>query len=196
MHLALRTFTQAHYDQLGRQLPFEPNVLATTWTRSQARRLWDPTASYSQGALFLVLMREWTADTGATPKQQTLWQRTVGRYLWNSFQQNLGASAALLATTPLDLLDRYSLASATDDLVAPDAAAKFALPQIASWDSQTYSVAKPLGISRTAPVQRTLSAGPGGYDAAYLFGDGGNGLSLEFTSVAKVPMRIRLTRLR
>jgi hypothetical protein len=57
-------------------------------------------------------------------------------------------------------------------------------------------VAKPLGISRTAPVQRTLSAGPGGYDAAYLFGDGGNGLSLEFTSVAKVPMRIRLTRLR
>lgn len=198
-HLALGTFTQARYDQLiaNPDLPQEPLVLSTTWGMAPARRLWDPSASYSQGALFLTHLREAAADTGATPKARTLWQKVVGqKYNWNSFRGQIAAQAATLGTTPTELLDRFALASLTDDLVPPAVAAATGLPQFSAWNTATYRAAKPTGLPRAAAVQQTLAAGPGGYDAAYFFADGGRGVSLEFTSVAKAEMRVRLTRLR
>jgi hypothetical protein len=198
-HLALRTYTQARWDQLSANpdLPQEPLVLSTTWGFAPARRLWDPSASYSQGALFLAHLREAASDTGLTPKARTLWQQVVGqKYAWASFRGQIAAQAAVVGVSPTELLDRFALASITDDLVAPATAAAAGLPQFGAWNTATFRTSKPVGLPRAGAVQRTLSAGPGGYDVAYLLAEGGRAVSLEFTSVAKTEMRVRLTRLR
>ena len=196
MRLALGQPVEAHYNQLGAAQATESQVLSTTWARLGAPRLWDPTASYAQAALFVHLLREWGHDDGLTPSSRTFYQRTVGKYDWRSFRGAINAQAAELGMTATDLLDRYVLASATDNLVDAAAASSFQLPQIRSWDSRTFP-GTPASVSRTTPVQMTFSAGPGGYGAAYFMAFGStDGVSLAFTQLSKLPVIIRITRLR
>lgn len=92
-------------------------------------------------------------------------------------------------------LDRFTLASATDDLVAPSVAAAQGLPQIRSWNNASL-LSRPAGVPRDLDSFRKLSAASGGYDASYFWARNGRGISLEFTHVSPAPKVVRLTRLR
>jgi hypothetical protein len=90
-------------------------------------------------------------------------------------------------------LDRWSLAEATDDLVAPDVATARGLPQLQTWVPQDRE--PPFQVSRIINTTYPVAVARGSYAAFYLLPDGDRGISVTFSNVASIPIVARVTRL-
>jgi hypothetical protein len=158
---------------------------------------------YELGASLLLFSREVINDASVSATGPHLYQRLLQRDVPDAERWTLASLAAVLGSGPDDLLDRWSLAHATDDLVASPAAAAQALPQLRTWDHSDISMANRDAtyrhpsrmVSRSVNTRRTLGAVPANYAAAYFFAEGGLGLSLSLSAPAP-QARFRLTRLR
>jgi hypothetical protein len=109
---------------------------------------------------------------------------------------HLAREVGLDATT---LLDRWSLALATDDLIDRAAAEKAGLPQFTTWDTRHWSLThRPINNAYARGSNRhvVLRAAPGNFAAAYLFADKNLGASLSLSALVSTPAVVRVTRLR
>lgn len=149
---------------------------------------------YDQGTRLLMFLRERWGDAPLGAPRERFFPRVqeLPHY-------DLGAIAALLGMSADSVLDMWSLAEATDDLVDPAAAAQAGLPQIATWVPHDAGPLPSLMVPRTRDETRTLAAGRGNYAALYLFANGrdaGKGVSVTFENVGTARLIARITRVR
>jgi hypothetical protein len=158
---------------------------------------------YELGASLLLFSREAINDASVAGTGPHLYQRLLQRDVPDAERWTLASLATVLGSGAEDLLDRWSLAHATDDLVATQAAAAQNLPQLRTWDHSDISMTSRDAtyrhssrmVSRSSNTRRTLGAAPANYAAAYFFAEGGVGVSLALSAPAS-QARFRLTRLR
>lgn len=168
-------------------------------------------SSYTVGASLLLFAREQLGMAGFAPGS-TLHQRLVQRAMtlpraeWHQ-AFTVRAIAAELGWSAEELMDRHAMAILTDDLVPDEAARKYQLHRLRSWDNQRplSSAEDYLALARgesrllwragtkSLPVQ--APAGSGHF--LYIPSDPGKGISLEASEVRLGSHhRVRLTRLR
>ena len=179
---------------------------ATRWpatSRPEFSPLWGNhaarLAAYGTGGLFLLFAREqrnevWT-DAGSGPR---LYEQLAASGDWS-----LAGFAALLGSTPEDLFDRFVLAVALDDRMAPPIASDSRLPQFTTWDNSWRRDltedpswrAFEMEILGAFP-ETQLSVGAGTYGMWRVHGDNG-GVKVKLTPIAGRPASIvRITRYR
>ena len=100
--------------------------------------------------------------------------------------------AGLVGLDAMTALDRWSLAEATDDLVAPDVATARGLPQLRTWVPQDRE--PPFQVSRTANATYQVAVARGSYAAFYLFATGDRGISVTLFVVLRAKPRPRAAR--
>ena len=188
--------TAARFDRLGADAPL-PDFYVNAWGVRPEPSPWRagdpyPRGAYEQGTRFLLYLRERWGDAPLGSAHPRFYQRVaeLGRY-------DPASLASLVGASPETLLDAWSLAEATDDLVDPSVAAARGLPQLVTWVPPGEGGGRALSRSQDATI--AIGAGRGNYAAWYLparFAGAGRGASLTFTDVRAGPYRVRLTRLR
>ena len=143
---------------------------------------------YEHGTRLLMFLREQWGDAPLGSDRPRFYQQALSLPAYDF--PALAALAGMDATTALD---RWSLAEATDDLVAPGAAAARGLPQLRTWVPQDRE--PPLQLSRTGNASHTVAVARGSYAALYFFAAGDRGVSVTFSPVTGVPFVARVTRL-
>jgi hypothetical protein len=189
--------TAARFDRLGSGAPL-PDFYQNAWGVRPEASPWRasepyPRGAYEQGTRILMYLRERWGDALLGTVHPRFYQAVaeLGRYDPESM-------AGLVGLDARGLLDSWSLAEATDDLVDPAAAAAHGLPQIATWVPPGSGGGR--AVSRTRDAVIPFAAGHGNY-AAWYFPSGlenaGRGVSLTFGGVrAGTGFVVRLTRLR
>lgn len=193
--------TAARYaplDAANSNIPYADFYL-NGYGESPGQSLWGITVDnrggyYDQGTRFVMYLRERWGDAAIGSTRERFFERVQEQPHYGV--PSMAALAGLSATAALD---EWSLAEATDDLVAAAAAAARGLPQIQSWTPGDAGPLPSARIHRTVDAVRRLSAGSGNYAALYLYADGsdaGRGISLTFGEFGAVPVVARITRLR
>lgn len=201
--------TRAREDRVSVDAPFSSNGLQSLWGSQPAYSIYayrgfaPGPGAYSHGASLLMYVRELAGDAPlGTPAKRLFLRLAVAR---TADPDLLGASVGLAGDT---LLDRWALASATDDLLPEAIAISRGLPQLQTWDTRPRLADAVNGwgprgsrerpsrlIGRTAPSAIDAQASPGSYWAGYVFADEGRGVSLEIRPTAAHSI-VRLTRVR
>jgi hypothetical protein len=198
--VALRAPTRARLSGLGAGTPFRAGTTNSDWGLYPQRSPWTGTGAYKQGAALISYAREVAGEAGLDAPGPNVFLQLVAGDAWT-----LDALATALGSTPAALLDSWALADATDDL----AAEATPLPRLASWDDAervagnegprggTPAEARPSRTIRRSGSRSTvaLAAAPGSYAAAYVFAEGGLGITLRITR-SDPPAVIRITRTR
>lgn len=208
IRIALGQSVDAKYSSAGDAHPFTSSGLfSSLWGATPDRSPLLISGMYSHASTLLLYAREKLGEAAIGPSSsELLYARLARHYTSVPFASwSVDDLASLVGVTSDALLDQWSLAHATDNLVNTAAAQAAGLPQLTSWDNSalfTPSVLKggaaipDRTLSRSTSQARDLRAAPGGYAAAFLLAEAGKGVSVEFTRSATVPARIRITRLR
>jgi hypothetical protein len=163
--------------------------------------------AYDRGARILRHVQEAVGESGFERSGPTLHQRLVANADHTSLATRIAsfdihALAREAGMSAEDLMERSMLADVTDDLVEPDAVARFNLPQTTVWDNSPGASAIPaVANGRLMPRDRVLTreavVPSGTYVYWYIPAKSGLGYSLEATEVELQPHhRVLLTRLR
>ena len=202
MRLTLGTAENANYGALGPDRVHDGGLLNVMWDRARGVGPLSLGSQYSVGALQYLFMRELVGETGLLPVADPLYMRIrremQAGYRNASFHDKYDVFSRLSGRSVNELADMFALAMATDDLVGPEAARAHGLPQIRSWDATKIPGAQlPAGVVAGEAATITLSGGPHGYGAAYVWGaPGSTGVSFELVEAHPVPRIVRITRLR
>ncbi len=211
--LALDQRTGARNEELTSD---EPRPHWTSWLLPHAEResTWGsvagdaggglPIGMYTTGSQILLYAREQmrhAAPDGAPLLYQRLLASHTGADRWSV--DEVASAVGLAGDT---LLDRAMLAIVTDDLVPPDSAAKYALPQIGAWTNRAdvdarmrdERAADPSRVlERGAAMRETVRVGGGSYIYWDVPADTARGLWLVITpSAAPTQWILRVTRVR
>lgn len=145
--------------------------------------------AYDHGTRLLMFLREQWGDAPLGTNRARFYQQALAlpSYDFPSLDGLVGLDATAA-------LDQWSLAEATDDLLAPDVAAARGLPQLRTWVPQDRE--PPFQVSRTVSATYPVAVARGGYAAFYLLAAGDLGISVTFSHVTSVPIVARVTRLR
>jgi hypothetical protein len=175
-----------------------PSALTGLWGAQPDLSLFSGYGVYSLNSSLLMFARELTGESGLSSPAGLFKFLLVEEFLITPAEviPHLASALGLDATT---LLDRWSLALATDDLIDRSAAENAGLPQLATWDTRHWALThRPLSnvYPRGANRHIVLRAGPGNYTAAYLPADNNLGASLSLSALVSTPAVIRITRLR
>jgi hypothetical protein len=186
--------TAARYDALGpgSGVPYADFYTTGYGERPDLSPWGGGRGPYEQGARLLMYLREQWGDATLGSTRERFYSRVIGLPTYD-----FASMAAAAGLDPATALDNWSLAEATDDLVAPDAAAAHGLPQLRTWVPQDRQPVPQIG--RTANVVRTLAVAHGSYAALYFLTGGAStnrGVSLTFTDFGTAPFVARITRLR
>lgn len=139
-----------------------------------------------------MFLREQWADAALGSARSRFYSQVIGLPTYD-----FASMAGVAGLDPLTALDRWSLAEATDDLVAPDAAAAHSLPQLRTWVPQDRQPVPQVG--RGADSIHPLAIAHGSYAALYFLSEGprtDRGISLTFADFGTAPFIARITRLR
>ena len=189
--LASNQPTGARYDALrpGSGVPYADFYMTGYGERPDLSPWSGGRGPYDHGARLLLFLREQWGDAPFASARERFYERAIGLPTYD-----FASMAALAGMDPLTALDRWSLAEATDDLVAPAAAAAHGLPQIRSWAPQDR---EPLArVSRASNSAHPVAVANGSYAALYFYGTmPARGVSLTFTNLGSAPFVARLTRL-
>lgn len=175
-----------------------PSALTGLWGAQPDLSLFYGYGVYSINSSLLVFARELAGESGMETPAHLFKALLYEGFLTTPAEviPHLASALGLDATT---LLDRWSLALATDDLIDRSAAEKADLPQLTTWDTRHWALThRPLSnvYSRGANRHIVLRAGPGNFTAAYLPADNNLGASLSLSALVSTSAVIRITRLR
>ena len=186
--------TAARYDALrpGSGVPYA-DFYTTGYGERPDQSPWaGGRGPYEQGTRLLMFLREQWGDAILGSTRERFYSRVIGLPTYD-----FAAMAAAAGLDPAGALDRWTLAEATDDLVAPDAAAAHGLPQLRTWVPQDRQPVPQVG--RSANLVRPLAVAHGSYAALYFLTEGAGtnrGVSLTFADLDASPFIARITRLR
>lgn len=181
----------ARYDALqpGSGVPFADFYTTGYGERPDLSPWSNGRGPYDQGTRLLMFLREAWGDASLGSPRERFYGTVMGLPTYD-----FTSMAALAGFGPTDALDRWSLAEATDDLVAPAAVAAHGLPQIRSWVPQDRNPVRQ--VPRTSDSVHPIQVAHGSYAALYFLGaESGGGVSLTFASFGSAPFLARITRL-
>lgn len=196
--LATRQASRARLSQLVAGTPYRAGTTNSDWGLYPYRSPWTGAGSYKQGAAIVSFAREAAGEAALDAAPPSLYLRMLATDDWS-----LAALAAASGRSPMQLLDAWALADAVDDLSpAPS-------PRLVSWDDTERVLGNegprggtPADVRPSRTVARSgghlafkLAAAPGSYSAAYLFAEGGLGVTLQVANIT-AGARVRLTRSR
>ncbi|HEX8213288.1 MAG TPA: hypothetical protein VF584_24140 [Longimicrobium sp.] len=187
--LASGQATGARHDRLTTGVPYADFYGTGYGERPDLSPWGGGRGAYDHGTRLLMFLREQWGDAPLGTNRTRFYQQALALPSYDF--PSLASLVGLDATTALD---RWSLAEATDDLVAPDVAAARGLPQLRTWVPQDRE--PPFQVSRTVNATYPVAVARGSYAALYLFAAGELGVSVTITNVTSVPKVVRVTRLR
>lgn len=187
--LASGQATGARYDKLTAGVPYADFYGTGYGERPDLSPWGGGRGAYDHGTRLLMFLREQWGDAPLGTNRARFYQQALALPSYDF--PSLAGLVGLDATTALD---RWSLAEATDDLVAPDVATARGLPQLRTWVPQDRE--PPFQVSRTVNATLPVSVARGSYAALYLFAAGDLGVSVTIANITSVPKVVRVTRLR
>lgn len=182
-------------------LVYNPTLVrGALWGRDSHLNPWTGNGKYNIGGPLYAFAREQAGMAETTDfalRPQTFFEKLGDSKTFDlSAQEQLDRLAVATGIAGPVLLDRFALASATDDRIDPAAAQAAGLPQIAGWTTTEQDFAPSLVASRTQNAAYLLAAAPSNYAALYLVPEAGRGISLEVTQAPHANALIRLTRVK
>lgn len=167
--------------------------------------------AYVRGLRLVLYASEQLGETGFAPAEHSLYQRLLARSpaLGSASPEELAATWGIDAIareagiSPEALMEQASIAELTDDLVAPEAVARSAMPQFRTWNNALSSgttLSQRAGTAHWLPLDAArftdVTVPAGAHHYWFLATEPGRGLSVSASQIQMgANHRLRVTRI-
>jgi hypothetical protein len=197
--------TDAFNYLIGEYVPDNGSGLLGMWGVYSGSSPWLPDGAYTLATQMLLFARERAGEASIEHNRRPTFYQRLNANAPNPADRVAHARAlAQVAGMTLDsLVDMQALAGATAGLLDSYVYQTQPLPRFQSWNMSDvaqqdgpFANSFPLRVPRVGRQDIELTAGAGGFAAAYLMADAGRGLSLRFDYIGPYRKVVRVTRVR